>query len=83
VYSAQVYDLEALQQRVERECLSGDSSETRNFRQSAHVCKKKLKVVLKYMEPHRASAVEITRTSPIFQQAMVSGHMMTGTALLI
>jgi hypothetical protein len=33
--------------------------------------------------PCTASAVEITRTSPISQQALVSGHVLTGTFSLI
>jgi hypothetical protein len=37
-----------------------------------------LKVMLKW-EPHGAPGVKITRTSHIYQQALVSGHVLTGT----
>jgi hypothetical protein len=47
----------------------GDSSETRNFRQIAHLCTtRSWKLCGSEWEPHTASAVEITRTSPICQQ---------------
>jgi hypothetical protein len=66
------------------EWLSGDSSETRNFRQCVHFCAtKNWKLCWNAWEPHRASAVEITRKSPISPQALASGHMLTGTFLLI
>jgi hypothetical protein len=66
-----------------RECLPGDSSETRNFRKIAHLCAtKSLKLCWNTWEPQRSFAVVITRTSPISQQALVSGHMSTGTFLL-
>jgi hypothetical protein len=43
-----------------------------------------LKVVLKCMgTTHRASAIEITQTLAISQQAFTSGHTLTGTFLLI
>jgi hypothetical protein len=72
VYSAPINDLQVLQQR---EYLSGDSSETRNVRQSAQLCAtKSSKLYCNAWEPHRASGVHITRTSPISQQALVSGH---------
>jgi hypothetical protein len=66
------------------ECLLRGSSETRNFRQSAHLCgTKSLKLCWSAWKPHRASAAENTRTSPLSQQALVSGQMLTGTFLLI
>jgi hypothetical protein len=61
-------------------CLSGDLSETKNFRKCAHLCAtKSWKLCWNAWEPHRPSAVEITRTSPLSQQTLVSGHVLTGT----
>lgn len=34
-------------------------------------------------QPHRGSAVQIARTSPVSQQALLFGHRLTGTFLLI
>jgi hypothetical protein len=63
-----------------KECLSGDSSETRNFRQSSQLCvAKNWKLCWNAWEQHTASAVKITPTSPLFQQALVSAHTMSGT----
>jgi hypothetical protein len=67
-----------------RECLPGDSRETTNFRQGAYLCEtKSWKLCWNAWEPHRACAVEITRTSPMSQQVLVSGYMLTGAVLLI
>jgi hypothetical protein len=83
VYSAPINDLRGIT-ATSTGCLSGDSSETRNFRQSAHFCAmKSWKLCWNAWEPCRASAVEITRKSPISQQALTSGHMLIGTFLLI
>jgi hypothetical protein len=60
-----------------RKCLSGDLSETRNFQQNEHPSvMKSWKLCWNAWEPHRAPAVEIRRTSPISQLALVSGHML-------
>jgi hypothetical protein len=56
-----------------RGCLPECSSETRNFRQSAHLCVMSWKLCWIAWEWHTASAVEITQTLPISQQALVSG----------
>jgi hypothetical protein len=62
-----------------RECLSGDSSETRNCRQNTHLCKtRSWKLCWNAWEPHRASAVEITPASPVPQQAFVSERILDG-----
>jgi hypothetical protein len=64
-----------------RECLSGDWSETRNTPETAHLCApKSWKLCWNGWEPLTASAVGITRTSPISQQTPVSAHtrMCTG-----
>jgi hypothetical protein len=54
-----------------RECMSGDSSETRNFRQSAHLCAmKSWKLCWNAWEPHIAL--------PIYQQALISRCVLTG-----
>jgi hypothetical protein len=51
------------------ECLSGESSETRNFRQSAHLCAtKSCKLCWNTWETQGASHVGTTRTSPVSQQ---------------
>jgi hypothetical protein len=78
MYSASISDLEVWQQRVENGC-----QETTNFWQSAHLCAKSRKLWWNAWESYRASAVEITRTSPISQQALASGHLLTETILLI
>lgn len=52
VYSTLINDLEVLQQQVEND--SGDSSETRNFRQSAFLCAN-WKLWWNEWEPHKIS----------------------------
>jgi hypothetical protein len=67
VYSAPINDLEEFKQWEQNS--SGESTETRNFQQCAPLYNEELKVALK-----RASAVEITWTVSISQQAVVSGN---------
>jgi hypothetical protein len=58
------------------ECLSGDSSDTRNIRHSAHLCApKSWQLCWIAWETHRACAVEITITLTTSQQVLVSGHI--------
>jgi hypothetical protein len=65
-----------------RESQSEDSSETRHFRQNVHLCvTRSWKLCWNAWEPHRASAVEITWTSPISPQALFSGRVLTGAHL--
>jgi hypothetical protein len=67
-----------------RQCLTGVSSETRNFRQSTHLCaRENWKLCWNSWEPHRASGVEITWKSSISQQALFSGRTFSGHFLLI
>jgi hypothetical protein len=69
---------------MRREFLSGDGCETTNFRQSALLCAKKIgKIRGNAWEPHQTFVVEIKRISPISQQPLVSGHMLTVTFLFI
>jgi hypothetical protein len=72
VYSALINYLRGIA-ATSRQCLSGESSATRNCKQNSHLCAtKSWKLCWKAWEPHRASAVEITQASPISQQALVS-----------
>jgi hypothetical protein len=65
-YSGPINDVEVLQNR-----LSGD------FQQTLHFCQMSWKLHWNAWESHRTSAVKITWTSPISQQATVSGYMLT------
>jgi hypothetical protein len=73
VYSAPISDL------TTRESPSGDSSETRNFRQNGHLCERRAESSAEMHGNHidRASAADITRTSTLSQQELVSGHIVT------
>jgi hypothetical protein len=59
-----------------RECLSGDSSEMGSFRLSPHLCAtRSWKSYCNAWEPpHTVCAVVLTRTLPMSQQVLVSGH---------
>jgi hypothetical protein len=62
------------------QCLWGDSNETRNFGEGAHFfATKSWKLCWNAWEPHRTSAVRITLSSPMSQQLLVPGNMLTGT----
>jgi hypothetical protein len=62
------------------ECLSGDSTETRNLWNCAM---KSWKLCWRAWEPHITPGVEITQTSLVSHQELVFGHMLTGTFLFI
>lgn len=62
------------------ECLSGDSSGSRNLRKCAT---KSWKLCCHSWDPHRASAIEITQIFPVSHRKFVFGQMFTGTFLFI
>jgi hypothetical protein len=74
VNSVPINDLRGIRP-TRRQCLLENSSETRNFRQSTHLCAtRSWKLCWNAWEPHRASDVEITWTSAISQQTLISGR---------
>jgi hypothetical protein len=65
------------------ECLSGDLSVTRNFRQSLHLWTTKLKIVLTCMRTTRSICYRDQTGIAHTQQALVSERVLTGILLLI
>lgn len=79
MYSASISDLEGII-ATGRESLSGKLHETRDFRQIEHIyawdC---WKLCRNAWQINKTSAVEIKRISPMFQQTLFSGRVLTGS----